>query len=121
MGSKHKHKIVPMVASGIQHLVRRTYAEGGARQWVRETYVNAIEAGATRVEDGGEGEAGGKRGGYRRQMAAHGQRVEGVASRGKAGRLPAHDRRRRPRDDGGATPGVLQHLRLRRQGDRGRP
>lgn len=73
MGSKHKHKIVPMVASGIQHLVRRTYAEGGARQWVRETYVNAVEAGATRVEYGVEWQAVEKRGVYRRTIVDDGQ------------------------------------------------
>lgn len=39
-----------MRTSGTQHLIERTYREGGAFQWARETTRNAIEAGASRIE-----------------------------------------------------------------------
>jgi hypothetical protein len=44
--------IVPMQVMGTQHLIERTYRESGHFQWVRETFINAIEAGATRIEYG---------------------------------------------------------------------
>ena len=43
-------KIVEMKADGIEHLVERAYAESGERQHLRELVVNALEAGATRIE-----------------------------------------------------------------------
>ncbi len=39
-----------MKVEGVEHLVDRTYRESGDYQWVRETLVNALEAGATRVD-----------------------------------------------------------------------
>lgn len=46
--------IVPMGVSGVQHLVERAYRESGEMQYVRELLVNALEAGATRIEFGPE-------------------------------------------------------------------
>ena len=42
-------RILPMKTAGTEHFIDRTYREGGTFQWVRETFVNAIEAGATRL------------------------------------------------------------------------
>lgn len=41
-------KIAPMAVGGVQHLVERAYRESGEMQYVRELFVNAIEAGGTR-------------------------------------------------------------------------
>ena len=46
-----------MKTAGTEHFIDRTYREGGTFQWVRETHVNAIEAGATRIEYGVEWQA----------------------------------------------------------------
>jgi hypothetical protein len=46
--------IVPMGVAGVQHLVERAYRESGEMQYIRELLVNAIEAGATRIEFGPE-------------------------------------------------------------------
>lgn len=61
-----QHKIVPMQTSGVQYLIERTYREGGRYQWVRELLVNALEAGAKRVEFGIDWAAVEKLGVYRR-------------------------------------------------------
>jgi hypothetical protein len=45
---------VPLVVEGTEHFVERNYRESGRHQWVRETLVNAIEAGATRIDFGTE-------------------------------------------------------------------
>jgi hypothetical protein len=45
---------LPMGVSGIHNLIQRAYNESGPFQWVRETYINAVEAGATKVEYGTE-------------------------------------------------------------------
>ena len=39
--------VTPMKVSGVKHHVDRVYREGGQHQWVRETLVNSIEAGAS--------------------------------------------------------------------------
>lgn len=44
----------PLEVEGVEHFVNRNYREGGPHQWVRETWRNAYEAGATRVEFGTE-------------------------------------------------------------------
>ena len=61
-----------MRAEGIEHYVQRVYNESGTFQWVRETFVNALEAGATRVEFGIEWEAVRSQGVYRRVIADDG-------------------------------------------------
>ncbi len=65
--------VTPMKASGIQHQVNRVYREGGANQWVRETYLNSIEADATKVEFGVEWQAVDDLGVYRRLIADNGR------------------------------------------------
>jgi hypothetical protein len=67
-----QQNIVPMKTSGIQHLIERTYREGGRYQWVRETLLNALEAGATRIEYGVEWKGVEKSGVYRRYIADNG-------------------------------------------------
>ncbi len=62
-----------MVTEGTHHLVDRTYREGGSYQWVRETYTNAAEASATRVEFGIEWQAVETLGVYRRLIADDGR------------------------------------------------
>lgn len=63
---------LPMETSGTQHLVNRTYRESGPFQWARETYINALEAQATRVEFGMEWQAVANKGVYRRTIADNG-------------------------------------------------
>jgi hypothetical protein len=70
--SKGKPRIRPMKTAGTQHLIERTYRESGAFQWVRETYKNAEEAGATRIEFGIEWQAVENLGVYRRVIADNG-------------------------------------------------
>jgi hypothetical protein len=65
--------VTPMKASGIQHQVDRVYREGGAHQWVRETYINSIEANATKIEFGIEWQAVEEKGVYRRLIADNGR------------------------------------------------
>lgn len=65
-------RITPMRTSGTQHIIERTYRESGAYQWVRETYVNAIEATATRIEFGVEWQAVESKGVYRRTILDNG-------------------------------------------------
>jgi hypothetical protein len=67
-----------MKTSGTEHFIERTYREGGTFQWVRETYVNAIEAGATRIEYGIEWQAVESRATYRRMIADNGQGMTGA-------------------------------------------
>jgi hypothetical protein len=61
----------PIQVTGIDHLIDRTYREGGAHQWVRETLLNALEAGATQVEFGIEPQ-GAANGVFRRYIADNG-------------------------------------------------
>ena len=68
---------LPMETSGTEHLVNRTYRESGPFQWARETYVNALEAGATRVEFGIEWQAVTSKGVYRRTIADNGCGMDG--------------------------------------------
>jgi hypothetical protein len=70
--SSPRPRIFPMKTAGTQHLIERTYREGAAFQWVRETYMNAVEAGATRIEFGIEWQAVENRGVYRRMIADNG-------------------------------------------------
>lgn len=65
-------RILPMTTAGTQHLIERTYREGGTFQWVRETYINTSEAGATRTEYGVEWQAVENLGVYRRVIADNG-------------------------------------------------
>jgi hypothetical protein len=67
-----RYSVTPMKASGIQHQVRRVYREGGEFQWVRETLINSLEAGATKVEFGIEWQAVEALGVYRRVIADNG-------------------------------------------------
>ena len=72
MSKAAKPRILPMKTAGTQHLIERTYRESGAFQWVRETYKNAEEAGATRIEFGIEWQAVENLGVYRRVIADNG-------------------------------------------------
>lgn len=65
--------ITPMRATGIHHQVDRVYRESGAHQWVRETYINALQADATRCEFGIEWQAVENLGIYRRIIADDGR------------------------------------------------
>jgi hypothetical protein len=67
---------LPMETAGTQHLVNRTYRESGPYQWARETYINAREAGATRVEFGLEWQAVESKGVYRRLIADNGSGMD---------------------------------------------
>lgn len=62
----------PIVVEGAENFVERNYREGGRHQWVRETLVNSIEAGATRVEFGTEWQGVAERGVWRRVIADNG-------------------------------------------------
>jgi len=66
-------RLLGLQAQGIQHQVDRTYREGGAFQWVRETLVNAQEAGAKRIHFGIEWQAVESMGVYRRLIADDGR------------------------------------------------
>src|SRR5262245_50405561 len=66
-------RIMPMKTSGTEHFIERTYREGGAYQWERETYVNANEAKASRVDYGIEWQAVEHLGVYRSLIADNGQ------------------------------------------------
>jgi hypothetical protein len=61
-----------MRVTGAQNFIERTHREGGAYQWVRESFTNALEAGATRVEYGIEWQAVENKGVYRRLIADNG-------------------------------------------------
>lgn len=64
--------ITRMSVGGVQHLIERAYRESGQLQYLRELYVNAIEAGATRVEFGPEWQAVERDGVYRLMVADNG-------------------------------------------------
>jgi hypothetical protein len=70
---KGNHHFLPMKAAGTQHLIERTYRESGTFQWVRETWKNAEEAGATKLEYGIEWQAVESLGVYRRVIADNGR------------------------------------------------
>jgi Histidine kinase-, DNA gyrase B-, and HSP90-like ATPase len=61
----HTNRVAPMVERG--------YREGTKFQWVRETTINAIEAGATKIEFGVEWQAVKTKGVYRRMIADNGK------------------------------------------------
>lgn len=63
----------PMKTAGTQHFIERTYRESGTFQWVRETFKNAEEAGANRVEFGIEWQALENKGVFRRTIADNGK------------------------------------------------
>ncbi len=71
--TKTSARVRAMKTAGTQHFIERTYREGGAFQWVRETVVNAIEAGATRIEFGVEWQAAESKGVYRRVISDNGK------------------------------------------------
>src|SRR4051794_39310939 len=77
MTSSDSQRILPMKTAGTQHFIDRIYREGGAFQWVRETYINAAEAGATRVDFGIEWQAVQNVGVYRRVIADNGSGMTG--------------------------------------------
>ena len=68
--------IVPMKADNIFAWIERNYREGGRFQWARETAINAIEAGATKIEFGVEWQAVEKLGVYRRLIADNGRGMD---------------------------------------------
>lgn len=72
-GLDSRMSVTPMKASGIKHHVDRVYREGGEHQWVRETLINSLEAGAGRVEFGIEWQAVRELGVYRRLIADDGE------------------------------------------------
>ena len=63
----------PMTATNVGVQLDRTYHAGGVFQWARETMVNAMEAGAHRVEFGIEWQAVESKGVYRRIIADNGR------------------------------------------------
>jgi hypothetical protein len=73
MDQRKSGRISPMRTQGTQHLIERAYRESGPYQWVRETLINAIEAGATRIEYGIEWQAVQELGVYRRVVADNGR------------------------------------------------
>lgn len=74
MATKTKSvKTLPMKTAGVNHLIDRTYRESGRFQWARETFINAIEAGATKVEFGIEWQSVERKGVYRRVIADNGK------------------------------------------------
>lgn len=62
-----------MTVSGVRHLVERAYRESGELQYLRELLVNAIEAGAHRIEFGPEWRAVERAGVYRLMVADDGK------------------------------------------------
>lgn len=73
LNTKKQVKTLPMKTSGVHHLIDRTYRESGRFQWARETMVNALEAGATKVEFGIEWQAVERKGVYRRFIGDNGK------------------------------------------------
>lgn len=65
--------IAPMSVSGVRHLVERAYRESGELQYLRELVVNALEAGAKRIEIGPEWTAVEREGVYRLMIADDGR------------------------------------------------
>lgn len=68
--------IVPMAVSGVRHLVERAYRESGELQYLRELVVNALEAGASRIELGPEWSAVEDDGVYRLMIADNGKGMD---------------------------------------------
>lgn len=66
-------EVAPMSVTGVQHLVERSYRESGEMQYIRELLVNALEAGATRVEFGPEWQAVEQHHVYRLMVADNGK------------------------------------------------
>ena len=66
-------RILPMETAGTHNFIERTYREGGAYQWCRETYTNTVEAVATRIEFGIEWQAVEALGIYRRTISDNGR------------------------------------------------
>ena len=62
-----------MTVSGVQHLVERAYRESGELQYLRELFVNAVEAEASRIEFGPEWRAVESEGVYRLMVADDGK------------------------------------------------
>jgi hypothetical protein len=73
-----KHpKVEPMRVSGTANFIERTYRESGAHQWVRETTVNALEAGAEHIELGIEWQGVESKAVYRRTIIDDGRGMSG--------------------------------------------
>jgi len=70
---KQVSTVYAMKVAGTQNIIERTYREGGVFQWVRETYINAIEAEATHIEYGVEWQAVDNKGVYRRLIVDNGK------------------------------------------------
>jgi hypothetical protein len=45
-------KIVKMTTDWLEPIVERGYRDSGEFQWIRETAINALESGATRIKFG---------------------------------------------------------------------
>src|SRR5687768_13554489 len=71
--STNDARYLPMKAAGTQHFIERTYRESGVFQWLRETWINAEEASASRIEFGVEWQAVESLGVYRRTIADNGR------------------------------------------------
>jgi hypothetical protein len=67
-----KDKPVVIPAEHVTRIVEHLYADTAALQWVRETYANLIEAGATRGHYGIEWQGVESKGVYRRYVADNG-------------------------------------------------
>jgi hypothetical protein len=65
-----------MTVSGVQHLVERAYRESAEQQYLRELLVNALEAGATRIEFGPEWGAVEGQGVFRLMVADNGKGMD---------------------------------------------
>ena len=72
-----KTETLPMETTGTQHIIDRTYRESGRYQWARETLINALEAGATKVEYGIEWQGVERKNVYRRLIADNGMGMSG--------------------------------------------
>src|ERR1700676_2563180 len=66
-------KIRTIKTSRIEPCIGRGYRDGGTFQWVRETAINAIEAGAKRIEFGVEWQGVKSKGVYRRTITDDGK------------------------------------------------
>lgn len=72
-GARASSHFQPMKTTGTHHLIERIYRESGTFQWVRETVINALEAGATRIEFGIDWQAVESKNVYRRIIADNGK------------------------------------------------
>ena len=66
----------PMTMTGVQHFVNRAYKESTTFQWVREAYINAVEANASTIYFGVEWQAVHSKGVYRRLIADNGTSID---------------------------------------------